>query len=123
MKLSNEIVNKINDKFNLKLKTIESAQMDEFIDSIIKKNDMKKQSKIKMDEFDTIEKIVSQLKRCDYENEAGILNKNIAFLALERMAKSKIVVYKDGSYNIAQHDLEAKEHESVNKDYLTTIVI
>ena len=49
---------------------------------------MKTQTEIKMDECDTIEKIVSQLKWCNYGNEAGFLNMNVAFLALERMAKS-----------------------------------
>lgn len=41
---------------------------------------------IAMDEFDTIAKIVEQLEWCNYENEAGGLNNNIAFLALKRMA-------------------------------------
>jgi hypothetical protein len=31
-------------------------------------------------------KIVNQLQSCDYENEAGTLNTNIAFLALKQLA-------------------------------------
>ena len=47
----------------------------------------KTQTEIEMDKYDTIEKIVNQLESCNYECEAGILNKNIAFLALKRMIK------------------------------------
>lgn len=34
----------------------------------------------------SLKKIVLQLKECNYENEAGGLNKNIAFLALIKLA-------------------------------------
>lgn len=36
----------------------------------------------------SLTKIVEQLKGCNYENEAGVLNKNVAFLALEELAKN-----------------------------------
>ncbi len=35
---------------------------------------------------DTCAKIVKQLEGCNYENEAGVLNNNIAFLALKQLA-------------------------------------
>lgn len=40
-----------------------------------------------MDEYDSLKKIVEQLESCDYKNEAGILNKNVAFLKLKQMAE------------------------------------
>ena len=43
----------------------------------------------KITEFNTLQKIVSQLEWCGYECEAGSLNNNVAFLALKRMAESK----------------------------------
>ena len=36
--------------------------------------------------YDTIEKIVQQLKFCNYKCEAGILVNNVAFIALSRMS-------------------------------------
>ncbi|WP_167374603.1 hypothetical protein [Paenibacillus helianthi] len=40
-------------------------------------------------QFDTISSIVAQLKSCGYECEAGVLIKNVAFIALERMAENE----------------------------------
>ncbi len=40
---------------------------------------------LEMDKYDTIEKIVEQLEKCNYETEGGFLNNNIAFLALKKM--------------------------------------
>lgn len=34
---------------------------------------------------ESLKKIVKQLERCDYENEAGTLRMNIAFLALKKL--------------------------------------
>lgn len=34
---------------------------------------------------DSIKRIVTQLESCDYQNEAGSLNNNIAFLALKKL--------------------------------------
>jgi hypothetical protein len=48
----------------------------------------KTQEEIEMDKYDTIQKIVEQLESCNYECEAGALNRNIAFLALKRMASN-----------------------------------
>lgn len=36
---------------------------------------------------DNLKKIVEQLESCDYENEAGVLNMNVAFLALKRLSQ------------------------------------
>jgi len=41
---------------------------------------------IEMDKYDTLEKIIAQLEKCDYEAEGGILKNNVAFLSLRRMA-------------------------------------
>ncbi len=46
----------------------------------------KTQTEIEMDKYDTLQKIVDQLEFCEYENEAGLLKNNIAFLSLKRMA-------------------------------------
>lgn len=125
-KLSTQIVNEINKEFNLKLKTIDSMDMDSFINELIKRKlinvldriresdqinisiefdiiksildtkiimkaphrmeKRKPQTEIQIAKFDTIEKIVKQLKWCNYENEAGCLKNNVAFIALKRMA-------------------------------------
>lgn len=39
--------------------------------------------------YDTLQKIVDQLEWCQYENQAGYLKNNIAFIALQRMAKKE----------------------------------
>ena len=36
---------------------------------------------------DSLRKIVAQLRSCNYECEAGVLNMNVAFLALEELSK------------------------------------
>ena len=36
---------------------------------------------------DALRRIVAQLECCNYENEAGILNNNIAFISLKQMAE------------------------------------
>ena len=41
---------------------------------------------IEMDKYDTLQKIVDQLESCNYENESGMLNNNIAFLMLKQIA-------------------------------------
>lgn len=48
----------------------------------------KTQTEIQIDKYDTVSKIVEQLEGCNYENEAGVLNKNVAFLALKKMANT-----------------------------------
>lgn len=35
---------------------------------------------------DALKRIVSQLEKCNYETEAGVLNMNVAFLALKKLA-------------------------------------
>ena len=40
-----------------------------------------------MDKYDTLQKIVDQLEKCEYECEGGVLKMNIAFLKLKQMAK------------------------------------
>ena len=40
-----------------------------------------------MDKYDTLQKIVDQLESCEYENQAGVLRNNTAFLKLKQMAK------------------------------------
>jgi hypothetical protein len=40
-------------------------------------------------QFDTLKKIVEQLKGCGYECEGGVLVNNVAFIALERMAENE----------------------------------
>ena len=42
---------------------------------------------IEIAKYDTLEKIVKQLEKCNYECEAGTLNNNVAFLALKGMLK------------------------------------
>jgi hypothetical protein len=46
----------------------------------------KTQIEIEMDKYDTIQKIVEQLEKCNYECEGGFLKNNVAFLALKKMA-------------------------------------
>ena len=46
----------------------------------------KTQTEIEMDKYDTLAKIVEQLEKCNYECEAGVLKKNVAFLSLKRMS-------------------------------------
>lgn len=46
----------------------------------------KTELEIQMDKYDSLQKIVDQLESCDYENQAGVLTKNIAFLKLKEMA-------------------------------------
>lgn len=46
----------------------------------------KTQTEIEMDKYDTLKKIVEQLEFCEYENQAGVLKNNVAFLSLKRMA-------------------------------------
>jgi len=43
---------------------------------------------IEMDKYDSLQKIVDQLEKCEYENIAGLLVKNIAFLKLKELAKA-----------------------------------
>lgn len=43
-------------------------------------------SYLSRDVKETCKKIVAQLKACEYGNEAGFLNNNIAFMALEKLA-------------------------------------
>jgi len=56
------------------------------------KNDMTKEItpnvRKRMDEFDTLQKIVDQLEWCDYRAIGGPLESNIAFIKLKEMAKS-----------------------------------
>ena len=47
----------------------------------------KTQTEIEMGKYDTLSKIVEQLEKCNYETECGVLNNNVAFLSLKRMAK------------------------------------
>jgi len=47
----------------------------------------KTQSEIEIDKYvGNLKKIVQQLDGCEYQNEAGILQMNVAFLALKKMA-------------------------------------
>jgi superfamily I DNA and RNA helicase len=39
--------------------------------------------------YDTLQKIVDQLEKCNYESEGGPLVNNIAFISLKRMAKQR----------------------------------
>ena len=48
----------------------------------------KTKEEIAMDKYDTLDKIVEQLEFCKYENEAGSLVNNIAFMKLKLMAKN-----------------------------------
>jgi hypothetical protein len=44
-------------------------------------------SELKINEYNTLDKIVKQLESCNYENEASLLVNNVAFIALKRMAE------------------------------------
>lgn len=44
------------------------------------------QSEKEISKYDTLKKIVEQLEWCNYQNEAGSLNMNVAFISLKRMA-------------------------------------
>lgn len=46
----------------------------------------KLQPEIEIEKYDTIAKIVAQLESCNYECEGGLLENNVAFIALKRMA-------------------------------------
>jgi len=37
-----------------------------------------------------LRKIITQLESCEYENEAGVLKMNVAFLALKKMSEDRI---------------------------------
>lgn len=50
---------------------------------------MKNQTRTEMGQYDTLEKIVKQLESCNYENEAGKLTRNVAFLKLKEIASTK----------------------------------
>jgi len=43
---------------------------------------------IAMDKYDSLQKIVDQLESCEYENQSGILSKNVAFLKLKELANA-----------------------------------
>lgn len=45
----------------------------------------KTELELAIEKYDTIEKIVEQLEFCKYQNEAGPLELNIAFIALKKM--------------------------------------
>ncbi len=49
----------------------------------------KTQTEIEMEKYNTLTKIVEQLESCEYNNEAGCLTSNVAFLALKKMAYKK----------------------------------
>ncbi len=44
------------------------------------------QSEIEVEKYDSLPKIVEQLRKCNYECEGGVLINNVAFISLERMA-------------------------------------
>ncbi len=46
----------------------------------------KSQTNIEIAKYDTLSKIIEQLESCNYENEAGFLNNNVAFLSLKKMS-------------------------------------
>lgn len=48
--------------------------------------DIGKQTKIEMDKYDTLQKIVDQLEYCNYETDGRCLTNNVAFLKLKEMA-------------------------------------
>ena len=50
----------------------------------------KTQTEIEIDKYDTLQKIVEQLEKCNYETEGGFLKNNVAFLSLKRMANKQI---------------------------------
>lgn len=53
---------------------------------------MKKQTRIEMDRFDSLQKIVDQLEFADYKNEqGGSIKMNVAFMKLKEMAKSDYI--------------------------------
>lgn len=45
-----------------------------------------KQTRIEMDKYDTLQKIVDQLEYCNYETDGRCLTNNVAFLKLKEMA-------------------------------------
>lgn len=49
---------------------------------------MKNQTRIEMDKYDTLEKIVTQLESCNFQCKAGNLTRNVAFLKLKEMAST-----------------------------------
>ncbi len=50
---------------------------------------LKTQTEIEIDKYDTLQKIVEQLEFCNYKSEGGFLENNLAFLSLKRMANGK----------------------------------
>lgn len=77
----------LGDKYGFKHMTVEGSSKGELFllaepkPIVVPKTD----DEIAMDKYDTIKKIVEQLESCGYENDAGLLGDNFAFMALKRM--------------------------------------
>lgn len=92
----------LGDKYGFKPMTVEgSARGDLFFlaEPVPPPPPPKTQAEIEIDKYvgdstrylnhhvcESIKKIVAQLESCNYENQSGLLNNNIAFLALKKMA-------------------------------------
>ena len=84
----NQYWNILGDKYGFKPMTVEGSARGKLFflaepKPIVKP---KTQTEIEMDKYDTLDKIIKQLESCNYECEGGVLKRNVAFLALKRMA-------------------------------------
>ncbi len=81
----------LSDKYGFKQMTVEGSSRGQLFFLAEKKPIVppKTQAEIEMNKYDTLQKIVDQLEMSDYECEGGFLKKNVAFLKLKQMAKTK----------------------------------
>ena len=79
----------LSDKYGFKQMTVEGSSKGNLFflaepKPIVKS---KTRTEIEMDKYDTLQKIVDQLEKCDYECEGGYLKMNVAFMKLKLIAK------------------------------------
>jgi len=80
----------LSDKYGFKQMTVEGSSAGELFFLAEPKPTIKPKSALEkaIDKYDSIQKIIEQLESCDYENKAGTLKNNIAFLALQQLSKT-----------------------------------
>ena len=86
----NEYWSGLSDKYGFKQMTVEGSGKGALFFLAESKPIVKPKTRteIEMDKYDSLQKIVDQLKGCGYECEAGGLIMNVAFMKLELMAKN-----------------------------------
>lgn len=78
----------LSDKYGFKQMTVEGSSRGKlfFLAEVKPIVIPKTREELQMDEYDTIEKIISQLESCNYKCEGGPLENNVAFRSLKRMS-------------------------------------